>query len=473
MKKMKILALTFMTFLSVGVVNVNAEEYGEVFKKITSDGTLEIKTIKPTNEREADFFIGNYLSSFDTEDYYFGFDNCNEDYSECLVVATSNVDSTQLESHTLKFTYATIDENIASEVNKVISKMPENKTYVVEDLEFINYVVVGGYNPSKFDIKVENAMVNYSSELRNYLGNGNITAKFDLRFGGGSPFSDGGGGALVFLRDDIIYGMMENVGAEKRYLIYVPDETEDSTEAYIAAAQKRINDYLKNDQVKITYTGKVSTDFDGELFDSIVDSSKRRDEYYTLTYNGVEFYLLIAKDSSKIKTEVVHQTNDVTTNISISTTSSTVPLDTMIKVNEITKNDIKYTEIIQTLKVETALVYDLKLYSSSKSDYISKLEDGTFKVSIPLPNEMKDKNLAAYYIKDDGTVEEHEVIVKDGYATFNTNHFSIYTIAEKKVEVGEEIPNTYDGVTSYITMTIISLVGLCFASLYLKNKKLS
>lgn len=472
MKKITFLVLTLVAYLTVGTMSVNAEEYGEPFKKITSDGTLKINSVRPTNEAEADFFIGNYLSSFDTEDYYYGFDNCNEDYSTCLVVATS-IDGTQLESHTLKFTYATVDENIASEVNKIISGMPENKNYVVEDLEFINYVVVGGYNPYKFDINVQNAMVNYSSELRSYLKNGNITAKFDLRFGGGTPFSDGGGGALIFSYDNIVYGMMEDVGAEKKYLIYVPDETEDSTEAYIAAAQKRINDYLKNDQVKITYAGKVSTDFDGLLFESIVDPSKRRDEYYTLTYNGIEFYLLIVKDSSKIKTEVVHKTNDVTTNISISTTSSTVPLDTMIKVNEIVKTDSKYTEIIETLKVKEALVYDLKLYSSSKGDYISKLDDGTFNVSIPLPDAMKDKQLMAYYVNDDKTVEEHEVIVKDGYATFNTTHFSIYTIAEKRVVNTEEIPNTFDGVGNYVTMAIISIVMLCGISFYLKDKELN
>ena len=37
-----------------------------------------------------------------------------------------------------------------------------------------------------------------------------------------------------------------------------------------------------------------------------------------------------------------------------------------------------------------------------------------------------------YQVKGTGEKEEHDVTIKDGYAVFTTDHFSIYTLAEKK-----------------------------------------
>ena len=42
----------------------------------------------------------------------------------------------------------------------------------------------------------------------------------------------------------------------------------------------------------------------------------------------------------------------------------------------------------------------------------------------------------AYYTSSDGKTEEYKVEVKDGYAIFKTNHFSVYTFAENKIENG-------------------------------------
>ena len=40
----------------------------------------------------------------------------------------------------------------------------------------------------------------------------------------------------------------------------------------------------------------------------------------------------------------------------------------------------------------------------------------------------------AYYTSSDGKTEEYKVEVKDGYAIFRTNHFSVYTLAENNAE---------------------------------------
>ena len=71
-----------------------------------------------------------------------------------------------------------------------------------------------------------------------------------------------------------------------------------------------------------------------------------------------------------------------------------------------------------------------------QTPFVSKLEDGKFEVRIPVPDNLKGKELVAYYTSSDGKTEEYKVEVKDGYAIFKTNHFSVYTLAENKIENG-------------------------------------
>ena len=70
-----------------------------------------------------------------------------------------------------------------------------------------------------------------------------------------------------------------------------------------------------------------------------------------------------------------------------------------------------------------------------------ELEDGSFEVRIPLSEKLKGKDLVAYYVDNNGNKEEHEVTIKDGYAVFNTNHFSTYTLAEKPAETPDKTPD--------------------------------
>jgi len=57
--------------------------------------------------------------------------------------------------------------------------------------------------------------------------------------------------------------------------------------------------------------------------------------------------------------------------------------------------------------------------------------------------------------------------VKDGIASFETDHFSTYVLTEK---LAEENPKTFDGIISSILMGTISLIGLVSATIYLKKE---
>ena len=111
-------------------------------------------------------------------------------------------------------------------------------------------------------------------------------------------------------------------------------------------------------------------------------------------------------------------------------------------------------------------------------DYINKLDNGLFEVRIPITNSFVGKNLVVYYVTDDNKIEEHEVTVKDGYAIFKTNHFSIYTLAEKNDTVVPsdtnstiESPKTFDSISIWAGVLLISILGVTGSAIYLNKYK--
>jgi len=175
-------------------------------------------------------------------------------------------------------------------------------------------------------------------------------------------------------------------------------------------------------------------------------------------------FFVVKKDSSKM-VEPFIKTVDSVTNVEIST-NATLPLDTTIQAEELTSGT-EYEKILEILDVKDSVTYDLKLYSNSTEEYITKLDDGNFEVKIPVPEEFEGKDLMVYYVDKDEKTEEYEVEVKDKYATFTTNHFSIYTLAT----TGEEVlpPQTGDRIVMYFIMCIVSMISLLGISIYSKK----
>lgn len=77
--------------------------------------------------------------------------------------------------------------------------------------------------------------------------------------------------------------------------------------------------------------------------------------------------------------------------------------------------------------------------------HITKLDDGSFEVKIPITEDFEGKDLVAYYVKDNGEKETYTVDTtsEPGYAIFTTTHFSIYTLGYTS---GEENPDTGDNI---------------------------
>ncbi len=185
------------------------------------------------------------------------------------------------------------------------------------------------------------------------------------------------------------------------------------------------------------------------------------DYLFNLSVTGKEelYSFVIIKDDAKLSVPT-YESVDVSTDVSASTDSSEVPLDTVIKVEKITHGE-EHERICGVLEIKDGEIFDIKLHSGSLDDYITELKNGKFKVRLPIKNEYKDKELVVYYVDANGNKTKYDVTIKNNFAFFETEHFSIYTLTT----VPEDIytpPQTgdYSNASILLVMLFSSLIGL-------------
>ena len=449
--------------------NFNTTELDAVYNSMLTNGKIKLNIVDPTDDLDlSETSISVALKEYETERYSI-YGNCYEK-DKCFVFITDTKDYSKHKEYSAKFEFVIPNMLIKNRIDSYAKSFkyeemhPEKYLFTMEDLETINYKYA---LPNFGDIDGLNAIINYSSEFQNKIGYTNIGIKLDTRAGWDDKFSSGCFGFLNLLYDNIIYSTVKIAGVKQNNVLYVPDETKDTTEAYINAALERIKKYIPKAEVKIEYAGQIDkTEEYGVLdLEEIVDVSKTLDEYYKVTIGEEEYYYFIAKDSSKMRKPMMN-TVDVDTDISIKTEASEVPLDSKINTIVIDAKSDEYKEFLKKVNINNGLVVDLKLFSDSINKNISKLEDGVFKVYIPLNDELRKLDLIAYYVKDNGEIEKHDVKIEGDYLVFETDHFSTYVIGGNKLEN----PATLDNISTWIITIGVSLLGLAGAVLYKRKE---
>ena len=503
-------------------ITYNSEKSNKFKTFLNKDGKIQINGVKPTDEIIFERYF-EFLIMKEGEEI--SYENLSADFSSCDLTVNG-------ETHNVSIVY-NYNNTIKEKMDNFIKNFPSDIEYFnVRDLELINYWVnnVGKNETESLDM--------FSGELKSYLNYKNMDFYVDNRAGDNSPFYTLRLGIAVFKYDNVIYHIDDVLGTKAEHIIYVPDETGNTKEELMNAAQKRIDEYLgKKGIATISYSGTAyeawaRMSYDAKIDWPEMDPNMTFEEYleygnlFIPAYDdfeseiGVEgiteddqtfivtikvgdkeekFYIFIKKDTSKMVTPE-YKTADMTTNIEISSNSSAIPLDTTIRANEVTSG-AEYERIIKLLDVKENAMFDLKLYSNSLEDYITKLDDGTFEVKIPVPENLKGKELVAYYTSSDGKTEEYKVEVKDGYAIFKTNHFSIYTLAENEnIEENEnneknknndntkiekdnntnkeannisnsKNPKTGDNILLFVGMLTIAIIGIVTTNLLKKHYK--
>lgn len=466
-----------------------SDEYKKEVEKVLVDDTYIFPALKPMRTIENGF---DFFTIFDA------FNKKNNDYIQVFPIEEYEIDKKDQhvriefadiknESHIFKYKWlekknfpSLIDkfdqiEKIIVENTSSLDKIHEGDkgvSFEIADLNLVNYLYNNKLSENDAGEKYINSdIVNYSRELKSILKNNNFSYYFDFRAGDIQNFRNLAFGFMILEHDNILYTFDFNAGYYVKQVIYVPDDTKDNDKEYIKAAEKRIKEYLNDNNIKIEVAGLRREYIDRygnsmeDTWNDFYDVDKLSDSYYNLTINNQVIPIVIEKNSDKIK-EIEFKTKDLESDVEINSSSSSIPLDTLIEVDVIGKNHKEFKEILEILKKDDGMIFDLKLYSETLSKYITKLDNGKFKVRIPLKEEFKNKKLTAYYIGDDNKIEEYDIVVEDGYAVFETNHFSTYTIAEANVV---ENPETFDGIGIYFVIAIISLVGLGIVGCCLKK----
>jgi len=445
---------TIMMYDNMGYEEHHIVELGRITEMsdnykshLSSNGKIELDASVPKNEDD----LISLLELLVWEDGI-SWGNFADDFSAMDFAVDYEIHRVEIEYH--------YDTAIAQKMRGYFNNLPLDQIFKVKDLELVNYWVNTANNNDA------DTLDSYSGELKKLLGYNNIKYYVDNRAGGDEPFSTIRLGMAIFSYEDVVYYSTTMLSTDADHVIYVPSGTENTPNAMMEAAQNRIDEYIGEGKVELSYAGTLfdvwESYYPGEtqdVFEDLIDiENVTGNEFaYKLTVNGsngqtVTHNIVILADSSKM-VNPEYKVVDVINNVEVTSTSSEIPLDTSIQTEKLSSGT-KYDKIIELLDVEKNVTYDISLHSDSLDKNISELEDGTFEVRIPLTNELKGKKLTAYYVDKNNNIVKYDVEeTVDGYGVFKTNHFSIYTIAESV----KDVPNTKDDSNLFVWMIIFGV----------------
>lgn len=483
------LILTFFIFAMILFFSNNVfaastkNDADALIQKIAPDGKNAVfKVKKPTSMEEGDFLINGYVKNLlqKLEGCEVSAGCYEAPYTSCTVNIRSDDYETTWENgvevvlsgwkalYTLNVTYDepksnSVVDGYLSKLNNGVMNNPSTY-YFVEDLSLINYYLTSDkselWNPG-----APGRALKYST-LNNVTSGSNTTYYIDVRAGmqDETLMYESAFGPMSIFYNGYSCGTKEE-GIYLKRVIYIPQDTENTKEAFVAAAQKRINDYLGNSSVVVSYGGLLSSlPVGSEDVEYPITSDGN---YYNIKIGNRTYKFYIVKGTDAQLVEPTYVGLDLGSKIEITSEDSSIPLDTSLTVKNVNDSSIK--DKIGTKNYKS---YDINLYSDAKGAKIEKLENGKFTVKIPVPTELNGKELVVYYITTTGEKEEHEVTIKNGYAVFTTNHFSTYTLAEKvsntetttttEKEEKDETPKTgtIDIISYVLVATFISAVGI-------------
>ena len=158
-----------------------------------------------------------------------------------------------------------------------------------------------------------------------------------------------------------------------------------------------------------------------------------KENTYTVSYSnmGETFKITTDSCSANISSE------NTKTGVKFDCTNTSLPETVELVVDSVTTGET-YDTVTTTLKdeVEKFYVYDISLMSANTVIQ----PDSKIKIYIPIPEGYDTSKLVVYRVAENGEKTKYDVTVNGKYATFETDHFSTYVLAEKQVETETVTP---------------------------------
>ncbi len=507
---------------------VRDKEMSDDFRKPLTDGKIIFNYAKPSADDEAVWLIAEDFCCANP-DFYFDSESFREDFSKVEIGLYTG--TAKEEFHTVDVVW-NYDADMLETALTFVEKFPEDKPWFnVSDLELVNYWV---YRNADSEV---DSLANYSGELKAILGNSNFLYNVEVRGGSDDVFYTERIGSAKLIHDGKVYYATTMIGARAEHAIYVPENTANSKEALMAAAQKRIDDYIGKNVIAITAANETVTDYynreianyDAELAtaqaelaqaQATLDAEQAKNQdlwdwnvitqcqmkimecesviqnvpmykqyfmdqfaeggdlhflnnatgdfFFDVKIVGTEetYKFVIIKDDNKLSIPSC-ATVDPNTNVSVSTDAASIPLDTIIEVTKLTAGE-EYDRIVKILDVQDNETFDIKLHSHSLNTYITKLDEGKFEVKLPIPEKFKGKDLIVYYVDQNGQPIDYDVTPSGNFAIFTTDHFSIYTLAEKVSQTPEHSQHS-GGTASCCSKAICSVCNQPYGEINPEN----
>lgn len=219
-------------------------------------------------------------------------------------------------------------------------------------------------------------------------------------------------GSLLFSKNNVIY-LMEYKTVNITNTITIPADVKDTEQAILNYALPKLIEAFGNDAITITIKDGIG-------------------KYaYILTVDE-DFEVLVIKEKNEITI------TDKQTNIKLDAPSNVVPDNTVLETKEVKEE--KILNIVKESLKEVSnkyVTYDITLTSNN----VKIQPNGKVKISIPIPTDYDKTKLAVYRVADNGEKTKYDVTVEENYATFETDHFSTYVLAENNVTIADTNTN--------------------------------
>lgn len=379
-----------------------------------SEQGVKIKEVN-ANESEEKSHITVYLDSEKTMNIIIYGDNYNIITEKVVNIIYNNSNN-----------YNTTDKESVKNAVENLNLIKENNRYIVKD-----YIELG----SSLDMEIYNI-----AGLNKAFHDSSISIARGAGGGGGGfpkPFQAGYKDVVAeyYIYKNDVYYMSINCSADLTYKITVPSN--ENTEEYaISKIEEHLKNYNKDANDMMGTVGKDVT------FSKLENVSGENYKVYYKLVNGVEESadILIKGGNAKPTTEPVTK-EDTETGVKLETTTGTLTKDVVLTstiIREVTNPVTKDT--IRNISQKTT-VYDINLLK----DNVKIQPNGKVKISLPIPEGYDKTKLEIYRVDENGEKTKYDVKVEGNYATFETDHFSIYVLADV---TKNDTPNNNQGTTN-------------------------
>lgn len=411
---------------------------------------------------------------YDATELFFNFDG--EDFNKATMYHYYDTENgSQTIREDVEIYYLTdVNMKEVEKAKKILSNFKEEDR--LYGLQLVNLMYHYG-KIEEADYKKDTIFARYSSFKKimeqypeyQYVSNGGR--------GGGDPITRHRVIQAGMFKDGVMYGIKQLDHYEERILFVSKDSSGNLKEK----VETRLNEYFNNKveiEVEIENGYTADDELGSEWVDNYVNNFLGTEGidatgyYSTITINDKELFFVVVEVPKEYVEDLYVEAHDSKTGVNVKTDSYDVPIDVRVKANDVKDNKkIKDRFDKENLVVKSA--YDMSLTKSFDGTFVNKIDRG-IEVYFPVDEKYKvgDKH-KVYYVSEtseDKEIYDGEVVKVDGknYVKFITNHFSTYVLASEAIEN----PQTFDGISNSILISVISFIGLCGTIYFLsRNNK--